>query len=124
MPENTYTYCPDCNKHIPDDQIKWGYYQPEQRHGDNAHPAEYDEPTCPDCGSELTEGAVCSSCDDIFPPEKLYKGVCAGCYAYKYLSEMLSSAGFAIKTGIMLLFNITEEEASDVMHEQLKEIAN
>lgn len=56
----TNLYCPECKKVIPADDVVTKLYAPETR----MSPAEYDDPTCPECGGELTdEFFVCDNCE-------------------------------------------------------------
>ena len=121
---NTHTYCPDCRKHIPDADIKWGYYLPEQRYGDNAHPAEHDEPTCPECGAELTEGEECKLCNEEFEPDKIKNGVCVECRAYSLIDGILSSDVWATITATLVKeYGVSDGEAHLIYKEQLRAYA-
>lgn len=120
---NTHTYCPDCKKHIPEAEIKWGYYLPEQRHGDNPHPAEYDEPCCPDCGSDLTEGEECSLCNDEFEPEKLVNGLCVNCRAFALIQALIFSEKPTIINQIIKEYGVLFDEAYSIFDEQLRAYA-
>lgn len=120
---NTHIYCPDCHKTIPDAEIKWGYILPEQKYGDNAHPAEYDEPCCPYCGAELTEGEECELCEEVFEPEKLVKGLCVNCRAFRLVEDLIDKKRAEIISQIIDEYGVSIEEACSIFNEQLREYA-
>lgn len=65
----SYFYCSSCKEAIHEDNAEWKLCCEEVRYpNDNAHPAEYDGPFCPNCGDEMSD-YECDHCGKSGNPD-------------------------------------------------------